>query len=353
MAKTSLHHEKMALWSKGTHFFGVTLHRNTCLLRCAVTRCPRSNTGLPMTVQPFVQSFQTQHPQSGALEHSIDAVLQNILLDHLFRGMAHRGLGVAAIAAFLGLTPQAVEERAAALDLPPPHDRPMRKPGPRGWSIDDVRRFIALWIENVATKSIAAAIGRSKGSLYYKRKWLGLEPRKLSELRERSVEACAATRIFWLPAPVADVIAGPIKNLPSTLQPRPKQQDKWNPERSKRCSYLAFAGLSNAAAAARMSAEFGIEFSEKAVADQLSRVQAIRDRSIRALPDIGDDEIESRAAAHIALWALQWRKCEGTNHYFWYSRLRGGPRNTCREFQRRKFRNKRQERECAARFGIA
>lgn len=261
--------------------------------------------------------------------------------------MVQSRLGIAAIAAILALTPRGVEERAAALDLPRPHDRPMRKAGPRGWSIDDVRRFVALWIENVATKSIAGAIGRSTGSLYYKRKWLGLESRKRSDLRERSLEACAATPIFWLSTPLVDIVSNVKKK-------RPKSQIHWTEQLSLRCSHLAFAGLSNKAVAARLSAETGLTLTDQAVADQLSRLMAFRKGSRPALPDIGDGEIEIRAADHIARWELQWRRCVETRKEFWYSRVRGGARHTRREFNfRQKFAPHRQARECAAHFGIA
>jgi len=267
--------------------------------------------------------------------------------------MARSGLGIAAISEILALTPDAVVERAAALALPRPHDRPMRKPGSRGWAIDDVRRLIALWTGDVATKSIAATIGRSKGSIYYKRRSLGLEARKRSDLRERSVEACSATSLFWLPKAVGEPVAEPNRERAVRLQKRPKRERKWDPERSKRCSNLAFAGLSNAAIAARMSAEYGVQFSAKAVADRLSRLQAFRDRSTPSVDVLPEIEIEARAAAHIARWGMQWRTCEGTGHNFWYSRVIGGPRNTCRAFQRKKYSNKRGERECAAHYSLA
>ncbi len=256
------------------------------------------------------------------------------------------------------MTPEAVDERAAALDLPRPHDRPMRKSGPRGWSIADVQRFIALWLDNAATKSIAASIARSTGSLYYKRKWLGLESRTRSELRQRSLEECAATPLLWTPLPAVDTIAAPTEERAVGLQERPKREERWNSDRSKRCSSLAFAGLSNGAIAARMTLEFGLEsgvaFTAKAIADQLCRLQVFRDRSTRSVEFIADDEIEPRAEAFIAVWGMQWRKCDGTTRNFWYSRARGGPRNTCRAFQmRQKYAGQRQDRECTARFGGA
>ncbi|PPQ33253.1 hypothetical protein CCR94_02300 [Rhodoblastus sphagnicola] len=231
----------------------------------------------------------------------------------------------------------------------------MRKLGPRGWTIEDMRRFITLWIENVSTRCIVAAIGRSNGSLYSKRKRLGLEPRRRGELQERSPEACAATPVSWLPKPLIDAVKKPLRRIAGMLQnePKAKPEDRWTPERGKYCSYLAFAGLSNSAIAIRLTQETGISFSPKAVADQLSRMMAFRDRTKKAVETLPEEEIIPRAESFIALWLLQWRICEGTGHHFWYSRVRGGPRKTCREFWRAKFAKKRQERDCAAHFVVA
>ncbi|MCW2318903.1 hypothetical protein M2322_004472 [Rhodoblastus acidophilus] len=278
------------------------------------------------------------------------------LTDRVFRRLALNGASVGLLAELFGLPREAVEQRAATLGLPRPLDRPVRNAGPRGWTIETLRQFITLWCDNVATRSIAVAIGRSKGSLYAKRKRLGLEPRNRRDLEERSPEACAATPMSWLPRPLIDVVVKPIQLLAEALKkhPDPKsdpaRQDRWTPERSKSCSFLAFAGLSNTAIANRMMAESGMPFTPQAVADRLSRLQAFRERA-KTLDALPEDEIMARANAFIARWGMQWRICEGTGHHFWYSRVKGGPRTTCREFQRQKYRKQRQEREYAAHFG--
>lgn len=111
---------------------------------------------------------------------------------------------------------------------------------------------------------------------------------------------------------------------------------------------MAFAGLSNIAIAARMTAEIGVEFSVKAIADQLCRLQVFRDRNAPKIDVIDEADLATRAKAFIEQWGMQWRKCEGTGHFFWYSRVRGGPRNVCREFQRKKYAAQRQGRGCLA-----
>ena len=166
-----------------------------------------------------------------------------------------------------------------------------------------MRQLITLWCDNVATSSIAVAIGRTKSSLYAKRRRLGLESRKRGDLRERSPEECAATPMSWMPKPLRDIVTAPFRAiaalLPKKSSPREK---KWTPELSLRCSHLAFAGVSNASIAARLTAETGIGFSSKAVADQLSRIQAFRDRQKQPIRVLTEDEIKERAESHIDLW---------------------------------------------------
>jgi len=313
-----------------------------------------------MIAQPTVFIAQSQSFNIAAAE-TAPARQPATLTDRVFRLLALNGASVGLLAELFGLPREAVEQRAAALGLPRPLDRPLRNAGPHGWTIETLRQFITLWCDNVATRSIAAAIGRSKNSLYAKRKRLGLEPRNRRDLEERSPEACAATPMSWLPHTLLNAVAKPIQRLAAALQklperdPEPKldsaRRDRWTPERSKYCSHLAFAGLNNAAIASRLTADFSMPFTPQAVADRLSRMQAFREHA-KTLDALPEDEIMARANAFIARWGMQWRICEGTGHHFWYSRVKGGPRTTCREFQRQKYCKQRQEREYAARLGV-
>lgn len=64
------------------------------------------------------------------------------LFDRLLAGMVAAGQGVQALCLLLGLTQGALDEYIVRLCLPAPHDRPLRKPGPKGWSIRDKIRLI-------------------------------------------------------------------------------------------------------------------------------------------------------------------------------------------------------------------
>ncbi|HUB48402.1 MAG TPA: hypothetical protein VMB73_25785, partial [Acetobacteraceae bacterium] len=64
------------------------------------------------------------------------------LFDRLLAGLVAAGQGVQALCLLLGLTQGALDEHIVRLCLPAPHDRPLRKPGPKGWSIRDKIRLI-------------------------------------------------------------------------------------------------------------------------------------------------------------------------------------------------------------------
>ncbi len=258
--------------------------------------------------------------------------------------MANAGLGGAVIAELLGLTIEEVSERARALGAPEPHDRRPRNPGPRGWSTGDARLFIALWLDNVSTRSIAAAIGRSAGSIYAKRRRLGLESRHRSETQERSVEACAATPLPWVPP--AAVAAAP---EPSQKTPRMK----WTEELEMRCATLALGGLNNKAVSGQLTIELGREVTEHAVKSKVNRLQIVRDRK-DMMTEYVAELIELRANARMKALRMQLRKCDGLNRLFFYSAVLGGTRNVCNEFsQGVRFSGRRQERECAAHILMA
>jgi hypothetical protein len=263
--------------------------------------------------------------------------------DKVLRGMANAGLGGISIAELLGLTIEEVSERASALGAPKPHDRPARKLGPRGWSTGEVRLFIAVWIDNVATKSIATTIGRSAGAIYAKRRRLGLESRQRSETRERSIEACVATPLPWETAAVA--------SAPERSEKTPRM--KWTEATEVRCAMLALAGLNNKAVAKQLTIELGSEVTEHAVKSKVNRLQIVRDRK-DMMTEYVEELIEPRANARMKALRMQLRKCDGLNRLFFYSPVLGGTRTTCREFsQGARFSGRRQERECAAHILMA
>ena len=98
--------------------------------------------------------------------------------DAILCGMVAAGLGIDALSLYLGLTRTGLLDRVAALGLPTPHDRPMRRAGGKTpWSAEDVRLLIAAWTEGAHVLNIAEALGRSRGAIYSKRRRLGLPSR--------------------------------------------------------------------------------------------------------------------------------------------------------------------------------
>ena len=122
------------------------------------------------------------------------------VVDRLVIAMAGAGHSVAALSLYLGLKESEVRERVAALDLPAPAEKPLRRPvSANPWSVEEVRRLIALWLDNVSVTSIAGALGRTPSSIQGKRRWLGLGARARKELADRPVAQCRATALPWKP----------------------------------------------------------------------------------------------------------------------------------------------------------
>jgi len=59
--------------------------------------------------------------------------------DPVLAGMVAAGQGIHAICLYLGLTRPALDEHLVRLGLRTPHERPLRKPGTRGWSCCSTR----------------------------------------------------------------------------------------------------------------------------------------------------------------------------------------------------------------------
>ena len=78
--------------------------------------------------------------------------------------------------------------------------KPLRRPvSANPWSVEEVRRLIALWLDNVSVMSIAGALGRTPSSIRGKRRWLGLGARVRKELADRPIAQCRATPLPWKP----------------------------------------------------------------------------------------------------------------------------------------------------------
>jgi hypothetical protein len=278
------------------------------------------------------------------------------VLDRLVVAMAGAGHSVAALSLYLGLKESEVRERIAALDLPAAAERPLRRPvSANPWSVEEVRRLMALWLDNVSVTSIAGALSRTHSSIRGKRRWLGLGVRARKDLADRTVSQCRATPLPWKPtldikqilcrlwAPrIGKEAAGGRADAVAEVQwelGRDAQKDD-------RFSTLGFAGLSAAVIAKRMLMEFGVYLTEGAVNSRMTRLQIARDRF--DIIDVFDEEaVQRRAAEAKRRVGATLRRCAELHRSFWWCRELCGNRTTCREFETAKrYAPRRAERSC-------
>ena len=303
---------------------------------------------------------------------------RHAIVDTLMIGMIGAGHGLEALCVYLGLARTDLEDRIAELGLPRPHDRPLRQAsGKNPWKLEDLRRLMALWLENVSVRSIADAFGRSPSSIRAKRRRLGLQPRERALLRERSPQDCLAVILPWpsrsdgaseisldfghaLPvAPIAPppakgalqtttktaVVVAPAKAAPAWRLGRDREKDM-------RFSILGFAGLKASAIAARVEIEYGLALTVSAVNNRLSRLQIVRERKdMIAVYDAA--LVERRAKENMDRLGASLRECAELHRDFWYCRKLRGNRTTCREFYTKKFAHKQAERSCGERLAVA
>ena len=148
-----------------------------------------------MFVEPDCRELEGQNcPGSGISTVAAAALFQ---VAPVLAGMVAAGLGIEAIRLYLDLSRTEILDRLAALGLPVPNSRPVRKGGKHAWTGEDVRHFIELWLSGVRIRGIAAVLGRSPGAIYSKRRRLGLptRPRKGQvELSELEIEALRPAR---------------------------------------------------------------------------------------------------------------------------------------------------------------
>ena len=279
------------------------------------------------------------------------------VVDRLLIAMAGVGHGVAALSLYLGLKDSEVRERVAALDLPPAAEKPLRRPvSANPWSVEEVRRLIALWLDNVSVTSIAGALGRTPSSIRGKRRWLGLGVRVRKELVDRAVAQCRATALPWKPTlnikPILCRLWAPRigKGAAAGARPETVSEVRWelgrDAQKDDRFSTLGFAGLSAAAIAKRMLMEFGVYLTEGAVNSRMTRLQIARDRL--DIIDVFDEAaVQRRAAEAKRRVGATLRQCAELHRSFWWRRALSGNRTTCREFETSKrYAGRRAERSC-------
>ena len=96
----------------------------------------------------------------------------------LLAAMVGRGHGIEALCLFLKLTRDALFDLIVQLDLPTPHDRPLRRSGGlRAWKTNDFEVLLEGWLDDWSAACIADRLGRSRGSIYYQTRRLGLPKR--------------------------------------------------------------------------------------------------------------------------------------------------------------------------------
>ncbi|MBG0808132.1 hypothetical protein IY145_01715 [Methylosinus sp. H3A] len=118
----------------------------------------------------------------------------------LIEGMLRAGLGVDAIAAYLGSTRTTILDEISDRGIPIGLDqleKPFR-PRKNAWSLMDHTLFIVGWTCGVHVPALAEFLGRSAGSLYGKRRRIGLPTRRVpktdgSRKSKRPKKPAAAT----------------------------------------------------------------------------------------------------------------------------------------------------------------
>jgi hypothetical protein len=280
------------------------------------------------------------------------------VLDRLVETMAGAGHTVAALSFYLGLREADVRRRIAALGLPQAMEgRLRRSTSKHPWTVDEVRRLIALWLDNVSVGSIAATLGRSTSSVQSKRRWLGLGVRERKGLSTRTLKDCHAVKLPWKPSINVSEIALWMRTPGTGAAPTPKV-DRWVLGRDEtidmRFSILAFGGLRSLAIVERLRIEFGLEMSDTAVDNRISRLQITRERGEIVVDAFDEEAVQRRAQEVMRRLGAVVRKCVELNRSFWYYRTIGGSRSLCREFlTAAKYASRRAARSCCDVLGMA
>jgi hypothetical protein len=128
--------------------------------------------------------------------------------DRVLAGMVAAGQGIEAICLFLSLSREALDDGLVRLGLRTPHDRPLRRPGPKGWSVADVIRLIYWRATGVHPEDIGHRLGRSANAVRSKARRLGIPAPDRKALRRvepaslRDPSPLGHAGVFWPAAPV-------------------------------------------------------------------------------------------------------------------------------------------------------
>ena len=103
--------------------------------------------------------------------------------DCVLAGMVGAGLGIEAICLYLGLTRLVLDDNLVRLGLRTPHDRPLRKSGARGWSVQDLQCAIYWRRDGIHPDVIGQRLGRSANAVRAKLRRIGVPPPGRKALR--------------------------------------------------------------------------------------------------------------------------------------------------------------------------
>jgi hypothetical protein len=118
-------------------------------------------------------------------------VVAGLPIDALLAGMVAAGQGLRAICLYLGLGEAALDHHLARLGLPRPHDRPLRKAGPRGWTVADTIRLIVWRVSGIHPETIGERLKRSPNAVRAKARRLGVPRPDRKSLRRVDPETLA------------------------------------------------------------------------------------------------------------------------------------------------------------------
>jgi hypothetical protein len=303
-------------------------------------------------------------------------------------GMLAAGFGIDTVSVYLGIAQAEILEHVGRLGLSIPPPKVLRKAGKNAWTTKDIQHLIGLWLAGVDVASIAASVGRKRGSVYYKKRRLGLPARDRRGLHALPIEECQKTELPWklglfkghvppavecepavplvvecgppvpdeiqvvpeeTPSPVVDepegvscdqpasrsVIVctpGRVAKVKKPVEPKLGPHRRvWSEARDNRLIDLAFANLQPVFIAKVISDEFKCETSHTAAASRISRLEIKRDKkALLAECDLAD--VPRRAEETRRALNAERRVCKKLNRAFFIYDRQGRHRLYCREY---------------------
>ena len=265
------------------------------------------------------ETARTVEPETDASVSQTGAVFTQ--KDRVLHGLVERGHGLDAISTFLRVEREEVLDRVIRLDLPTPHDRPMRRSsGAKAWAAGDYFRFIECWISGWHATSIGEQFGRSAGAIWSKARWLGLPQRDRRKVFRAEQGLPAASQTPAIPVlerqPFVITAAGEQLPIHKILK---RGHVFWTPELDAELANRYWANQHYEA----IAAEWGM--SARTIASRACRLELPR-RERGKLVDHYDPAV---IAANIAAARYVHRECLAVSGWkFWAQK--NGPRTSKR-----------------------